>query len=333
MSQYNDQQVLLPLRQLRTWLMHFIQSPDYRDLCLFAFRHGVLTAEDSWVDRYYTYRLASQAVNPHNPVEQRHAAQIAAAQLKQQFKFALAIYTARCQVTMKVGKEQTNHPRNPTQLGDEVLWLVKTIVAQQGQFRHKTLARLFLQEAKDVNYQTLKTGLMSYITYSAGSQPFTQAVRSKLMAKLTHFQVDRDGDPVNQQLLVSTCEYLIDCFTCEDGESPAALFHLFQVQGLPLTLVMVLLKLVLIVPQSRMHLESRLAQLIQHYSVLHSEACQSFITFLEVLQVAFAICCEDIEYNLVEMHYQTNTERSVNERNVANLDNYRLFSQWQRKQL
>ncbi|MCS6815214.1 MAG: hypothetical protein NZ772_16800 [Cyanobacteria bacterium] len=315
------------LRQLRRWLKHFIQSSDYQDLCLFAFRHGVLTAGDPWVDRYHTYRLVYQAVDPHNPVEQRRAAHIAAAQLKQRFKFELAMYTARCQTIKGVGKEQTDCPRNPTQLGDEVLWLVKTIVAQQGQFRHQTLARLFLQEVKDVNYQTFKTGLMSYITYSVDSQPFTQAVRSKLMAKLTHFQVNQNHDPVNQQLLVSTCEYLVDCFTCEDGESPAALFHLFQIQSLPLTLVMVLLKLVLIAPQSRMHLEARLSQLIQHYSVLHLEACQSFVTFLEVLQVAFAICCEDVEYNLVEMPYQSGAEG-----NVTSLDHYRLFSQWKRKQ-
>ncbi len=119
---------------------------------------------------------------------------------------------------------------------------------------------------------------------------------------------------------------MIDCLTTDDGESPAALFHLFQMQGLPLTLVMMLLKLVLISLESRAHMESRLAELIQHYSILPIETCRNFITFLEVLRVAFTICCEDVEYDLVEMQQQTG------QAGVASLDDYRLFSRRKRQQ-
>jgi hypothetical protein len=310
------------LRQLRRWINRFIQSPDYQDLCLFAFRHGVTTAEDPWIDRYRAYRLVQQTVEAHNPMEQRRAAHIAATRLKHQFKFDLAMYTARCQQAYTVG----DRPKNPTQLGDEVLWLVKTIVAQQGKFQHKTVANLFLQQMEGVDYQTFKTGLLSYLTYSVESHPFTQVVRSKLAAKLNTCYNDRDDNLLDESLLKHTCDYLIDCLTSEDGESPSALFHLFQLQGLPLTLVMVLLKLVLISPDSRAHVEVRLAELIQHYSVLTIEVCQDFIILMDVFQVAFAICCEDVEYDLVEMRDQSNDRASV-----TNLDDYRLFSRWKRQ--
>ncbi len=312
------------LRQLRRWLKRFIQSPDYQDLCLFAFRHGIVTQDDPWIDRYRTYRLVSQAVDPHNPMEQRRAAHIAATRLKQQFKFELAMYTARCQHPYPV----RDHPKNPTQLGDDVLWLVKIIVAQQGRFKHQTVANLFLQQMEGVDYQTFKSGLLNYLTYSVESHPFTQVVRSKLEAKLALCYSDREGDSWDDTLLKRTCDFLVDCLTSEDGESPAALFHLFQVQGLPLTLVMVLLKLVLISPASRSHLETRLAELIQHYSVLTMDVCQDFITLMDIFQVTFAICCEDVEYDLVEMRDQ-NSDRAAT---VTNLDDYRLFSRWKRQQ-
>jgi len=201
-------------------------------------------------------------------MEQRRAAHIAAARLKHQFKFDLAMYTARCEVSIILG----DRPKNPTQLGDDVLWLVKIIVAQQGRFKYKTLAQLFLKQMDGVNFQAFKFGLLNYLTYSVDSQSFTQMVRSKLEVKLDEFKSDRQAQPMDSKLLQQTCEYLINCFTTEDGESPAALFHLFQLQGLHLTLVMLLLKLVLILTESRVYLEARLAQLLQYYSALQVDA-------------------------------------------------------------
>ncbi len=323
------------LRQLRTWLKRFIQSQDYQDLCLFAFRHGVVSQETSiepsqdedWVDRYHIYRLVQQATDTGNPLEQRRAAQIAAVRLKHQFKVDLAMYTVRCQLPHVAATEEAkSRLQNPTQLGDEVLWLVKMIVAQQGTFRYHALAQLFLRQMEGVDYGTFKAGLLRYLTYSAGVQSFTRVVQTKLLAKLEAFQSDRDDEVLSGHLLKSTCNHMIDCLTTDNGESPAALFHLFQVQGLPLTLVMMLLKLVLVSLESRTHMESRLAELIQHYSVLPIETCQNFITFLEVLRVAFTICCEDVEYDLVEMQQQ------AGQAGVASLDDYRLFSHRRQQQ-
>ncbi len=182
------------LRQLRTWLKRFIQSQDYQDLCLFAFRHGVVSQGTStepdqdkgWVDRYHIYRLVQQVTDTGNPLEQRRAAQIAAARLKHQFKVDLAMYTVRCQLPhVAATEEMRSRLQNPTQLGDEVLWLVKMIVAQQGTFRYHTLAQLFLRQMENVDYGTFKAGLLRYLTYSAGEKSFTHVIQAKFRAIAT----------------------------------------------------------------------------------------------------------------------------------------------------
>ena len=78
------------------WLLDFINSQDYQDLKLFARKYNQENNKH-WSDRYTAYLLSSQYANTDNPKEQRDAAKALAQQLQQEFKFDLAMYTARSQ--------------------------------------------------------------------------------------------------------------------------------------------------------------------------------------------------------------------------------------------
>ncbi|HEY9298163.1 MAG TPA: hypothetical protein VIQ31_17765, partial [Phormidium sp.] len=127
------------LSKLRLWLVNFIKSQDYQDLKIFAARYEEHEATH-WSHRYTSYLLVPQYANLSNPVEQREAARALSQELKDRFKFELAMYTTRSQSAMP----REILPKNPTGLGDEVLRLIKTIVAKRGPFSYTNLANIFL---------------------------------------------------------------------------------------------------------------------------------------------------------------------------------------------
>ncbi|MEO1352365.1 MAG: hypothetical protein AAFW84_26800, partial [Cyanobacteria bacterium J06635_15] len=71
-------------------------------------------------------------------------------------------------------------------------------------------------------------------------------------------------------------------------------------QETPLTLAIVLLKLILISPKSLVYLEARLADLLRYYDQFPRAECNWVINFLEVFGVTFAIYAQNVEYNLVK---------------------------------
>ncbi|MEO1184534.1 MAG: hypothetical protein AAFX46_07400, partial [Cyanobacteria bacterium J06636_27] len=123
----------------RAWLANFINSKDYQELKLFAIKH-----EDKnnlhWTKRYSSYLLLAQSTNKNNPKEQQQAAKRLSKQLKDKFKFELAMYIARSQSTAS----NVNRYHNPSVLGDEVLRLIKVIVVRKGVFSYENLANIFV---------------------------------------------------------------------------------------------------------------------------------------------------------------------------------------------
>jgi hypothetical protein len=109
--------------------------------------------------------------------------------------------------------------------------------------------------------------------------------------------------------------------TIANGQDPAHLFVLLLSKGNALTLVILLLKLVLISPYSRTHLEARIADLIKYYEDYSEEQCQWMIHFLEIFNITMAIHAENVEYNLVEMGTDCSNQMA------KPAGNYRIFSQ------
>jgi hypothetical protein len=309
------------LKRLRIWLKNFIGSDDFRELQLFAARLD--NPSDNWSDRYTSYLLVPQFVNQSNPIEQREAARTLARKLREQFKFELALYTA-CSQSARAAEQ---YPKNPTYLGDGVLRLIKMIVARRGKFSFSNLAHIFVKQTQNLRYRAFKKSLLKYLIPAQSTNDFYSTLRLKLTEKLMDLYVNRDLQAVDEALFLRTCNRVIEYLTTENEQQPTPLFILLLSKGSPLTLVVVLLKLILISPYSRIHLESRIASLIRYYENCSEQECQWVIHFFEVFRITMTIHAENIEYNLVDMNRLSSKVKTEEVAIAESLNSCRIFSQ------
>ncbi|MDY6940953.1 MAG: hypothetical protein SWY16_25260 [Cyanobacteriota bacterium] len=310
------------LRRVRMWLKRFVGSPAYQELQLFATRHLHAEAQSQvlwsnrWSDRYLAYKLAAQAIDVHKSGEQRELAATVAQKHKDHFKFALAKYVTRCQF----GDNDRICP-NPTIFGDRVLRLIKSIVVKKQGMSSAKVAKLFVERSRGASYDSFKTGLQQYLFGACQKQGWATQLTWQFTRKLDRLYPEKKNVAVDDALRFRTCNRAIEWLTTENRREPSELFQLLASRGNPLTLAFVLLKLVLIVPQCRNHLERCIADLIQYYEGLPEEECQGAIQFFEMFKILFAIYAEDVEYTLVKVKHG-----SPKDSGSFNPQAYRLFA-------
>lgn len=323
-------------QRLRQWVRDFVASPDYQALLLFAGncdltphwepRTTDLPAlpalpppQPTWSERYAAHVLAAQALNPDNSPEQRQAAAHRAQQLRDRFKFDLAWYMAKLQ-SPAADRHQL---KNPTSLGDRVLQIVKTIVLRNGKQGYVSLAHLFLEQTRGLTYSGYKRSLFKYLVASTRQSDLNEKIRQKLQKRLENIEVHCQRDRLSNRLHQETCEQMIKFLMSETGHTPSSLFIVLLSQGNPLSLTILLLKLVLICPPARSQLDRCAAQLLQYYQAFESKDCRWVAYFFDILNVTFAIYTENIHYNIVELPPSKNSSAN----GKARFDRYRIFSQ------
>lgn len=304
----------------QTWLDNFIQSQDFQELKLFAYKNEN-KADGHWVNRYTSYLLAAQIVDKKNPKEQKEAAKKASKQLKDKFKFELAMYVARSQSN---ASSKTRY-RNPSVLGDDILRLIKAIIVRRGVFSYDNIANIFIKQTQNQTFKDFKESLVKYLIFSVQQPKFVETLQQQLSEKLLIWKPECNDVIINKYLLLRTCNRMIDFLTTDNSVKPSSLFVLLLSQGHPLTLVIVLLKIILICKHSRSHLESRIAHLIRYYDRYSEAECQWFINFIEIFNITFAIYAENVEYNLIKVE---ETEKAHEVEFDPNA--YRVFSQLKR---
>lgn len=302
-----EQQVSSKQKQtMLSWLSRFKQSQDYRELTIFAARYTPQEEQNIWSDRYASYLLVSQSLDPSKPYEQREAARILSQQIKEQFKFDLAMYTAYYQANVDPIRKR----ENPTLLGENALHLIRKILISKGTFSYRNLANIFLQQTKSVKYQEFKSGLVKYLFSSSSKNILISRLRKNLAEYLDTIYVNHDEDCIDDTLVLLTCRKLIDYLTLRKKVKPSQVFLAFLVKKQSLTLAVLLLKIVLICRPITNHLETNLAYLIQYYENEPQADCQSLINFLETVRVALTIYTENVEYSLVSVeNNETKTRR------------------------
>jgi hypothetical protein len=314
------------LKRLRSWLQAFIESSDFEELQLFAARYDQEEIVH-WSQRYTPYLLVAQYIDLNNPIEQRQAARALSRQLKEKFKFDLAMYTARSQTTIA----KVDPPTNPTGFGDEVLRLIKIIVARRGIFSYPNMANIFINQTQNSSYRNFKKSLCRYLLFSLQDQTSAKSLQEQLAERLNILYVNHDDDPIDDALLLRTSNRVIEYLTTENHEEPSTLFITMLTQSDPLTLATILLKIILICPNARTHLEARIADLVKYYELLPEEECQWVVNFFEIFRISMAIYAENVEYNLVNMsrHYPLSkaSHTSIKATPGNPLDAYRIFSQ------
>lgn len=303
------------LKRTRVWVKNFTSSGDFQELKLFAMRYE--ERDRHWSERYVSYLLVPQYIDLNNPIEQREAAKTLSHNLKEKFKFELALYTAHNQPTSETPEMPA--PKNPTLLGDEGLRLIKAIVARRGLFSYTNLANIFLKQTQNLSYRNFKRALQKYLIFSVENREFVEALNHQLADKFTTLYAAHDDRSIDDALLLRTTNRVIEFLTTEDHHEPSSLFVLLLSRGSPLTLVVVLLKLILICRYARTHLDARIAELIRYYKDCPQEECQWVVSFFEIFNITMTIYAENIEYNLVSMGNGL-------KRSNGNLETYRIFS-------
>ncbi|MEA5502619.1 hypothetical protein VB735_05760 [Halotia wernerae UHCC 0503] len=301
----------------RSWLKKFVISSDYEELKLFACKYDDAN-KVHWSNRYSAYLLVAQSFDVNNPQEQQEAAANLSKQMKDTFKFELAMYIARSQCAASNASRYSN----PSILGDDVLRLIKMIVVKKGIFSYENLANIFIKQTQNQTLKDFKESIQKYLFYSINNQELIKKIRQNLADKLSFWSVEHDEELINKNLFLRSCNRIIDCLTTENGREPSLLFMALLSQGHSLTLVIILLKIILICQNARSHLEIRIANLISYYEIYSEDECHWLINFMEFFNITFAIYAENIEYNLIKMK-----EDDKNFNSQLNLDTYRIFSQ------
>jgi hypothetical protein len=196
------------------------------------------------------------------------------------------------------------------------------IVVKRGSFSYENLAHIFLKQTQELNYRNFKYGLQKYLIYSVDHKNFVEVLNKKLAEKLEGLYEGYHEERIDEALLLRTCNRVIGYLTTENQKEPSGLFVLLMSQGHPLTLVIVLLKIVLICQNARNHLENCIAKLIEYYRNYPEDECKWVVNFFEVFNITFAIHADNVHYNLIKM----DTKNQDNESEAA-LDTYRVFSQ------
>ncbi|QLE56676.1 hypothetical protein [Nostoc sp. TCL26-01] len=330
------------LATYQIWLENFVHSPDYQELKIFNYKYDG-KSKTHWSDRYAHYLLVSQSLDTNKPKEQQEAASKLSRQMKDKYKFELAMYIARSQ-------SATSSPtryNNPSIFGDEVLRLIKMIVVKKGKFSYENLANIFLKQTQNQTLKEFKTNIQKYLFFSVypgflkdlekpyvhlskssdqknqvSNQYIVENLQQLLTIKLSSWKAEKNAEIINKDLLLRICNKLIDSLTLENRQEPSEIFILLLSHGHPLTLVIILLKIICICNSSRSHLESRLADLISYYKDKPEDECQWVIHFIEFYNITFAIYAENVEYNLLQV-----VEVESASHTPANLDTYRVFSQ------
>ncbi|HAT13582.1 MAG TPA: hypothetical protein DCS91_08455 [Microcoleaceae bacterium UBA11344] len=305
------------LKLLRVWLTNFVNSPEYEELKVFVFKQEN-PFQNHWTSRYQPYLLAAQYLDPNNTPKQRQTARILSQQLKDKYKFDLAMYTSRSQSAAFNFKGYYN----PTLLGDEALRLIKIILVNRGPMSYRNLANNFLTQTQDITYKQFKKNLIKYLFYYGDKFYSTDLIRDKIINFLEICSPENAEKNLNNSLLLRTCNYLIKCFTVENSGEPSALFLIFATQLNPLQLAILILKLILISPCSRTYLELCFARLISDYQEQSAAECQWLINFFEVAQIALTIYGDLVQYNLVNM-----SDKHQQEQLLTDLNNCRIFAQ------
>jgi uncharacterized protein YjbI with pentapeptide repeats len=305
------------LKRLRTWMINFIKSDDYQELKLFASSYAA-QEKGPWSQRYISYLLVPQYLDSQNPIEQREVAINLSRHLKERFKFDLALYMARCDSpNFKEDKFS-----NPTKLGSRVIFLIKKIVSKNLLFGYIDYANLFIQQTKNISYKDFKQSLKKYLFLSINSQKALDFLNEKFSEKLESLYENHHDEDFNNDLLLRTSRKIIELFTTENGQEPSFIFIVLIAQETPLTIVLILLKIILICKHSHAHLEACIAQLIRYYEKYPEEECRWFINFLEIFNIIFAIYTTKAQYNLVKVK-----NNEPNSHSAIDLDAYRVFSQ------
>ncbi|MFN9609557.1 MAG: hypothetical protein ACK571_15335, partial [Pseudanabaena sp.] len=235
------------LKKLRQWLQNFIQSDEYKTLRSLSGRSGVNKNYHNWSERFSSYLLISEYTDFNKSTEQRQYAGTLARKIKKQFKFDLALYTAR--IESKTGS--ASQRQNPTTLGDGVLILIKKILNKRGNEDLRSLAKRFRAQVDDVTFAEFKDYLLDYLGISRNDFEIPEIMRLTVVQKFSRFHEHQNDQFMTVNLFNVACNQVLRYLLLNKRRQPSELLQLSLESNNLLRYVVLLLKVVLICPKSR----------------------------------------------------------------------------------
>ncbi|MFO7030094.1 hypothetical protein B9T07_08600 [Limnospira fusiformis CCALA 023] len=301
---------------LHNWLIKFLNSSDYQDIKAVT----QVTVNQNWSDRYKTYLLVSQYANPDNSWEHREVARNLSQQLRDKYKFELAMYLSRSESASYPHKDL----KNPTHLGAEVITLIKKAISTQSVSQSKVKADHFLEQVEPLKYGDFKHKFYDYLMVNVDSKHPFNVISSRLDKMLNDLGNQWSDRRMNANMIQRVCNQTLEFLTMRSNGNPSPNFTLSMKHATHLTLAIILMKVVLISPNSREHLDLCISRIISYYQNSDEQQCKIVIQFLEVFNLVSTLFTENIQYNLVSIKSEDGILPSATE-----LETSRLFSQFQ----
>ena len=308
------------LKKLREWLNTFTYSEEYANLRALLSRTKTHQDQQNWSERFSSYLLVSECIDPSKPLEQRQYMQVLAKRMKKQFKFSLAMYTAKISSQVNANSQQLN----PTNLGDNALLLIKRVLNKQGEESFKSIANKLNRQIQTVTFGEFKPIFFNYLGLSLDDFDVPTNKSLKVIQKFQNFQEHQNKHIMTLSLLYVTCNRTLKYLLIDEHHHPSDILQSSLESNNLLNPIIMLLKTVLLCSKSRLYLEIYVADLVKFYSKYSEEECRSFINFLDILNVTLAIFDEDTDYSLVKVKKDMDNEEDLVD---EDLNNYRIFSQ------
>ncbi len=304
--------------KLKSWIKNFSNTNDYQELKTLIYQFDV-SSRNHWTHRYLEYSFFLQYFNSDNSQEQKQVAFLLIKTIQKEFKFNLAIYLTKFQF----GDQK---PTNPTILNEKILRFIKKIAAKKEATSYKNVAKIFLEQTQKINYSQFKIAFIKYLTFSLYSEKIITIIETKLANKLKEIYQDNNDKPINEGLLLRTCNKTLDLLITTQGK-PTDIFILLISYGNPYAIVILLLKIALISPNSRTHLDKKIAELLKCYQNYTETECQWFINLIEIFRITFTIYAdENAQFNLVKVDNQLTKNNMIDD-----LDSYQFFLKYKKK--
>jgi hypothetical protein len=187
----------------------------------------------------------------------------------------------------KIGRIQ-----NPTLLSEqEISTAIKQFkIRSEGNLDSRTLSQRLLTQSKQSNYQVFKEDLYQYLITSIDPKYGQHQFNHKLQKKLQELLPESNSKKVDELMLTRTCTKILNFLVVDQNKELNHYVFVDLVTNIGATsTVNLLLKIILLCPKSKPHLEKRLAILFEHYKTHKIKDVPWLIKTLENLQIAFSI--------------------------------------------
>jgi hypothetical protein len=289
-----------PSGKLRFWIQEYTRSPLFQKLQQLADFLNPKTELDerkplsSLLYRYpslYTHCLSSQ----EDSDEYQGLIQQTQKTAQQRFEQDLSRYVTYS--LMKPGVQQQQNqsalilPDNPTLLThDELCQTLQHFVSKvdrRASYRERA-EEFWLPGHRPTSYATFKSSLYDYLLEGIPTKFGESRFNNQLSAFLKDLHPESNAQPVNDFLLVRTCNQILNFLVIESRQHPKHIVFMNLLNNLGSTQTMgLLLRVVLLCRKVKPYLDRRFALMFQHYQGEVRSNVKWLVKCLEKLNLAW----------------------------------------------